>query len=186
MMQVANMGWADLHPFDQLKEIERCSLGCEAVEGRDSGAGPEFTGVAFRIGSWRLVSAMSEIDEILRVPRCTRVPGAQPWVRGVANLRGVILSVIDLGAYLGETGARDTSGARVLVINGRGAPSGLMVHELSGMRHFYADQADNDQADTDSPIGKYFAGAYRADGTVWRVLSIPQLLADPKFGGPSG
>lgn len=186
MIEAAREGWSDLHPFDQLKEIERLSLGADALDSRGGSSIPVFTGLAFRLGSARLVASMNEVDEVLRVPRFTRVPGAQSWVRGVANLRGSIVSVIDLAVFLGEPSVKEGPNARIIIVNGGGVPSGLLVHELAGMRHFYADQADSQPTTLGERTGRYLTGAYRIDGTVWSVMSIPQLLADPRFAGASG
>jgi len=54
------------------------------------------------------------------------------------------------------------------------------------MRHFYADQAESRPSDAGARIGQYLTGAYRFDGIIWRVISIPKLLADPRFAGGSG
>jgi len=186
MIETAREGWSDLHPFDQLKEIERRSLGAEALDSRGDASVAVFTGLAFRLGSARLVAPMNEVDEVLRVPRCTRVPGAQSWVRGVANLRGTIVSVIDLGSFLGEPSVKEGPNARIIVVNNGGAPSGLLVNELVGMRHFYEDQAESQPPESGEQTDRYLTGAYRIEGTVWSVMSIPTLLADPRFAGASG
>ena len=52
-------------------------------------------GIGFRVGSRRLVSGIDEINELLAVPPLTHVPGTQPWLLGVANVRGNLVPVVD-------------------------------------------------------------------------------------------
>ncbi len=176
----------DCHPFDALKEIERRSLGADALDAAGTASTPALTGLAFRLGGTRIVVPMNAVDEILRVPHLTRVPGARPWVRGVANLRGMILTVIDLAAFFDLPTAKNGVDARVLVTNEGAVPSGLLVSELVGMRHFFADQAEPLDADHEGRLGRFLTGAYRADGAVWQIISVPRLLKDSRFAGATG
>ena len=73
--------------FDTLLDYEVRSLA--HVPGRPESieAAGHWRGVGFRLGSRRLVSSFDEVMEILPMPPVTPVPGAQPWMLGVANVR---------------------------------------------------------------------------------------------------
>jgi twitching motility protein PilI len=59
--------------------------------------------VGFRLGSERFVVPRDEVREVLMVPPAiTRVPGAKSWVRGLANVRGHLLPLVDLREFLGS------------------------------------------------------------------------------------
>ncbi len=75
--------------------------------------------------------------EVLNYPgQLTRVPGAKSWIKGLANVRGALLPVIDLRQYLGSGATPLTRNTRLLVVNHRDVPAGLMVDEVLGFRRF--------------------------------------------------
>ena len=74
--------------------------------------------------------AREETREVLGVPATTtRVPGAKPWIRGLANVRGQLLPIVDLRQFLGSGITPVTRNTRVVVVNHREIPAGLLVRE---------------------------------------------------------
>jgi hypothetical protein len=79
---------ASLTPFDILDDYERRSLAHVVGLPEQLDAPGLWRGVGYRIGSKRLASGFDEVVEIMPMPQVTPVPGAQPWLLGVANIRG--------------------------------------------------------------------------------------------------
>jgi len=127
------------HPFDLLQELERRSKAALAGAAGDGVDVEEWVGIAFRLAEEPFIVARNDIREVLMVPDLiTRVPGAKSWVLGLANIRGHLLPIADLKAFLGSganTGHRDS---RVLVVNNDEFPVGLIVDEVFGFRRFLA------------------------------------------------
>ena len=169
------------HPVLYLKEIED---GC-----RGSGTGQhdkvettsEWSGIAFRIGSNELVSQLGEVVEILDVPEFSRVPMTQPWVHGIANIRGNLLPVIDLSGCLTGTVAKITDKTRVLVIDYNGFYSGLIVDEVLGLRHFLDDEYSVEDVEVDDFLQPYTQNVFRRGGQCWVVFSLHALADSPHF-----
>src|SRR5690606_3110637 len=61
---------------------------------------PYSSGVGFSLNGPRLVAPLTDGAGILSPPACGRVRGAQDWVRGVADVRGRLMTVTDLNRYL--------------------------------------------------------------------------------------
>jgi len=167
-------------PFALLLDIEtrsrRNAMGIpQQVEVRRT-----WSGIGFRVGAQRLVSAMGEIKEILEFPPLTRVPGALPWVKGIANVRGNLLPIMDLKGFLGDGGMELDRRTRVLVIRHGGLAAGLIVDEVLGMRHFF-DEERTDVSGLDGAFAKHLDGAYRQGGTLWGIFSTLSLAKDPRF-----
>ncbi len=97
------------HPFDLLREIERRSKTALAgATGVDVNV-EEWVGIGFRLGDEQFIVSRDSIREVLMVPAfITRVPGARSWVRGLANVRGHLLPIVDLKAFLGAGSNRGT------------------------------------------------------------------------------
>jgi purine-binding chemotaxis protein CheW len=70
---------------------------------------------------------VTQVREVIRVSDITRVPQAPAHVRGVANLRGRILAVVELRSRLGLPPADLTPRSRVIVVEVRGRVLGLLV-----------------------------------------------------------
>ena len=84
-------------PFDLLVALEKRARAAIASRADQEEQGEEWIGVGFKLGEEGFVSARSDVREVLAVPESmTRVPGAKPWLRGIANVRGQLITVIDL------------------------------------------------------------------------------------------
>ncbi len=169
-------------PFDLLREIERRARAASVGQGRESGAGREWVGVAFRLGVENFLVAREETREVLSYPSVvTRVPGARTWVRGLANVRGQLLPIIDLRAFLGSGVTAPGRGTRVLVANHRDVPAGLMVDEVLGFRRFTDGEFSPTVAPTILRCERYLAGSFRRGSEVWPVFGLKPLLESPEF-----
>ncbi|HEX2330733.1 MAG TPA: chemotaxis protein CheW [Candidatus Angelobacter sp.] len=87
--------------------------------------------VGFRIGRETFGVPIALVHEIVRVPEITSVPDAPGYVEGVINLRGKIISVIDLRKRFGEIEITRTKKNRILVTEVEGKLVGLIVDAAS-------------------------------------------------------
>jgi purine-binding chemotaxis protein CheW len=87
--------------------------------------------VGFQVGPETYGVPITSLHEIVRVPEITAVPDAPEYMEGVINLRGKIVSVIDLRKRLGETNTVNGRRNRILVVEYNGRLSGLIVDSAS-------------------------------------------------------
>jgi len=87
--------------------------------------------VGFRVGRETYGVPITSLHEIVRVPEITAVPDAPDYMEGVINLRGKIVSVLDLRKRLGEKEVTSSRRNRILVLEHRGKLSGLIVDSAS-------------------------------------------------------
>ena len=124
-------------PFELLAELERRGRAVSAQVSQEGTAGREWVGVALRMAGDLYLVAREETREVLGLPPAlTRVPGAKQWIKGLANVRGQLLPVIDLRHFLGSGTTPITRNTRVVVVNHREIPAGLLVDEVLGFRRF--------------------------------------------------
>ena len=177
----------DLHaltgqPFALLQELERRARAALSATETSSQSPEEWVGIAFRLGSENFVANRADVREVMPLPEpMTRVPGAKPWLRGVANVRGQLLTMVDLRAFLGSGGTTPDRRSRVLVLASRDVPSGLIVDQVFGFRRF-----SNSEYESESPIPKlrceqYLHGAYRRGVETWPQFDFSLLLEDEHF-----
>ncbi len=169
-------------PFELLKEIERRSRTVAAVNPPDAAAGREWVGVACRMGGETFLIAREETREVLGYPAViTRIPGAKSWVRGLANVRGSLLPMLDLRQFLGSGSTTPGRNTRVVVVNHREIPAGLIVDEVLGFRRFAESEFNAEAPPTVIRCETYLAGAFRRGGEVWPVLSLKSLVESQSF-----
>lgn len=168
-------------PFDILSDYEQRSLG-HAVRLPARELGPEtWRGVGYRIGGHRLVSSFGEVVEILPMPPVTPLPGAQPWLLGIGNLRGNLFPVVDLKLFLEGERTVLHEGQRVLVMRQQGGDVALTIDELYGQRSFNDDQGIEPGTLAEGRYGHFVERAFRGEEHDWGVFALSLLARTPEF-----
>jgi twitching motility protein PilI len=169
-------------PFELLKELEKRSRTVAAAGPADAAAGREWVGVACRMGGETFLIAREETREVLGFPAViTRIPGAKSWVKGLANVRGSLMPMLDLRQFLGSGATTPGRNTRVIVVHHREIPAGLIVDEVLGFRRFAESEFNAEAPPTVIRCDPYLAGAFRRGGEVWPVLSLKSLVESPSF-----
>jgi twitching motility protein PilI len=159
-----------IDPVSILKHIEdRCRLS-PAGPPRNTEVKRLWSGVAFRIGGSRMVAAMGEVVEILTYPELSVVPYTCSWVRGVANIRGRLLTVIDMNGYLHGRLTSIGKRTRVMIAECQGVYSGLVVDEVM------AEPAEIEEA-----LRPYVHQGFSVDGEHWGIFKLLNLVESPQF-----
>lgn len=170
-----------LSPFLILAEYEARSLAHVVGLPEQLDAPGLWRGVAYRIGRYRLASGFDEVVEILPMPALTHVPGAQPWLLGVANIRGSLLPVVDLKQFLEGERTVLHERQRVLVVRQPGGDVSVTIDELYGQRSFVESQAIDASALVQGRYAHFVDRAYRMQDQDWGVFSLERLVRTPEF-----
>lgn len=169
------------HPLELLREIERRSKLHAKGLPQQIAKKALWSGIGFRAGDINLVAPLSQINEIMHYPRLTLVPGAQAWVKGLANIRGTLLPIMDLQGYFRKDPIPLRSQSRILVIQQEELTVGLLVNEVLGLKHFDPENKVSRVKKLDQAIKPYIHGAFEQDGQAWHVFDMTALAQDPQF-----
>ncbi|WP_219406260.1 chemotaxis protein CheW [Pseudomonas sp. Colony2] len=162
--------------FELLLDIDRrCRLLAADLPSQETRL-LSWSGIGFRLGEHWYVAPMGEVAEVLHEPRCTLMPGVKPWIKGVANLRGRLLPVMDLGGFLGLELSVARKQRRVLVVEYQDVFVGLLVDEVVGMQHFAQDALSTSTAGG----APFIQGQFNGD-QLWQVFSPFALAQAPGF-----
>jgi twitching motility protein PilI len=169
-------------PFELLQRMEQRNRASAGNNATQTSPEREWVGVACRMAGEIFLVAREETREVLGYPAAvTRIPGAKAWVKGLANVRGQLLPMLDLRQFLGSGVTSIGRNTRVIVVNHREVPAGLVVDEVLGFRRFAEREFNVDPPPTVIRCDRYLAGAFRRGGEVWPVLSMKTLVESQSF-----
>jgi purine-binding chemotaxis protein CheW len=154
------------------QEIELASAPVqqETVWDRDQHIIVTLSGVSYAV-------PLPSVQEVEQVPAITPVPFSAQWVLGVINLRGTVLTLVDLPALL-DLGVWQTSrNARILVVRGD-EPVAVAVDGLQGMRRMPVSALTEIEGAIEGRVADYLLGVYRDENELIGVLNLTRLLDD--------
>ncbi|ROR98921.1 twitching motility protein PilI [Sinobacterium caligoides] len=170
-----------VEPFATLTEIAQRSLAAARGLPAQQEVKVTWSGVGFTLGGVKMVAPMAEVAEMLVELGATKMPGVQPWVKGVANVRGRLLPLVDLYHFFNHKPLPQSRDRRVLVVERGELYTGLVVDRVFGMQHFPAETFTDEIAEDAAAYGEYLVGSYLVDGEPWAVFSPFLLAADTRF-----
>ena len=164
-----------------LVDIERRSRAHAAGLPQQDEIKSYWSGIGFRLADNLLLAPLSDVFEILHYPSMTRVPGTKPWVRGIANIRGTLLPIMDLRGFLGGQPVPVHKTSRVLMVGQPGRYAGLVVDEVFGLKHFSEDERVAAPPDADELVRMHVRTAFERDGELWRGFALRELADSAPF-----
>lgn len=169
-----------VEPFAALLDLAERSVNSAKGLPAQADIKPHWSGIGFMLAGHRFVAPMGEVSEILAEPPSTRLPGVQSWVRGVANVRGRLLPLIDLeGFFGGSLGGRKSR--RVLAMELGELYSGLIINEVFGMQHIPVDCFSDEVPEGVEALKPFLAGSYHHNDVTWSVFSPFKLAQNAEF-----
>ncbi|MFK2877224.1 chemotaxis protein CheW [Rhodanobacter hydrolyticus] len=170
-----------LTPFEILASYERLSL-AHASDTRERMDAPGlWRGIGYRVGQRMLVSEIGEINELLAMPPLTTVPRTQPWLLGVANVRGNLMPVVDFGRFLFGERTPQTDRARLLVVRQGGGSVALLVDEVFGQRTVDEEQRRAAGQEDDPRLARFAEQLVGDGGQQMAIFSMGRLVRAPDF-----
>ncbi len=170
-----------LSALDQLREIEARTQKNAAGLPSEEDARDSWTGVGFFVGQQELLVPLQDVAEILDPVECTRIPGVRPWFKGLANIRGNLLPVVDFYHFLHGESLPQTGSTRIVVFKDEGVNAGIIVSNVVGMRHFRLDERVEKSSTLDESLKDYVAYAFQQSGETWDVFDFKNLAESERF-----
>ena len=171
---------------DQRHDVPAVSQATPAMPGAAAAAG-RF--VLLSIASAHYAVPEAFVTELERVPRVTPVPRVPAWLLGVTNLRGDIVSVIDMRTYLGLAPYTSSTG-RMLVVRLLDEPftTGLIVDAVDRIVTLRTEDVTAPASPLDGALAPFVSGVCTTGDRLVAVLDVDRLLHSPdirQFDDPS-
>lgn len=146
--------------------------------------------VTFRVGTELFGVPISTVQEIVRVPVIARIPQAPAFVKGVINLRGRVITVVDIRTRMGQTRVEPEAAdsdeqskkARVLVVEADGRLVGVIVDEVTEVLRLAASQVDPPPSMVAGLSNQYLKGVGKLKDDLLILIEIEKILTQDDLG----
>jgi purine-binding chemotaxis protein CheW len=126
-----------------------------------------------------------QVQEVLRLTEIAPVPGAPPYVLGIINLRGNVVTVIDGRARFGLPLKEATDESRIIVAEVAGHVIGMLVDSVTEV--VYLQQSDIDTAPNISDdSSRFIQGVSKRDRYLLILVDVNKLLSEEEISDISG
>ena len=137
--------------------------------------------LTFALAQERYSVPVLKVREIMRLCPVTPVPRMPAYVKGVINLRGKIVPVVDLRERFGLGACEDSERICIVVVqidsaDGAGRLSGMIVDVVEEVSHFQSEDLEPPPDFGDAIDARFIVGMAKSKGTVKTVLDIDRLL----------
>lgn len=142
-----------------------------------SGGETELELATFFIGNSLIGIDIKQVQEINRNLQLTRVPQASEEVRGVVNLRGDVVTVLDLRVIFGLERSEIGRDCRNIIVTDHDERIGLLVDRIADVVKITSDQIDNAPANLKGVSGRFFRGVHQLEHDLLLILDTERVLA---------
>ncbi len=119
-----------------------------------------------------------KVQEINKLIEMTRVPKAPEYVLGILNLRGEIVTIIDLGKKLGLKSTDLNDKTRNVIVNSNEEHIGLMVEQIGDVVQAEWGKIEKPPANIGGVQGRFFTGVYKTEDRLIGILDVDKVLED--------
>ncbi len=139
--------------------------------------------VAFKLKDEEYAVTIDHVNEIKNVTEITRVPRAPFYIRGVFNLRGKIIPVVDLKKRLslGDSEVRDDS--RIIVVEVGQHVVGLLVDSVTETTRVNAGEVDSPNMAVAGVAQQFIQGIAKIGERLLILLALDQIIAEGEIRG---
>lgn len=142
-----------------------------------SAASGELQFTSFQVQDLLLGIDIRQVQEINRSLRLTPVPHAPEAVCGVINLRGEVVTVLDLRRVLGLPPAEMNRSTRNVIVNSNGEQIGLLVDQVTDVVTCHASEIDPLPENLGGVSQRFFQGVFKLDQGLLVILDVTETLS---------
>lgn len=134
--------------------------------------------IAFRVGDQEFCVDIMQVREIRGWTQATPLPRAPNYIKGVINLRGAVLPVVDLGARLGLAVTEVTARHVIMVVNQGSRTLGLLVEAVSDIINMTEDMIQPTPDVACDTVKTFVKGLFSIDGRMISLISLERVLPE--------
>lgn len=132
--------------------------------------------VTAMVGGQMFGLPLARVQDVFMPERLTRVPLASPDVAGVLNLRGRIVTAIDMRSRLGMPKRESNQPMMAVGVDLRGESYGLLIDTIGDVLKVPKDGCDVNPVNMDIALARVSAGVHRLEGHLMVILDVEKVL----------
>jgi len=133
--------------------------------------------VVFRLGDESYCIDIFRVNEIIRMREITPIPGAAYHLRGLVNLRGKTIPVVDLRARFGLPSMDDSDSTRIIVVESESGNVGIVVDAVREVMTLSPDDVDGAPPLISSVAMEFVRGVAKQDAGLVTLLNLDEALS---------
>lgn len=132
--------------------------------------------VLFKLGYESYGIEIERVKTIEKITNITRVPNTKPYIKGVINLRGEVIPVIDLRKRFGLPLRDYDNDTRIIIVSIKDIVIGLIVDSSSEVIYLNDNEVDNPPTIGESDTVEFIKGIGKKDGNLIMLLNLKKVL----------
>ncbi len=133
--------------------------------------------ISFEVGEEEYGLEILRVKEVIRIRQITRLPGSPSFVKGIINLRGDVIPIIDLRDKFGLEEQEYTGSTRVIVAAVDGKLVGMVVDAVSQVVRLPADQVDPPPPIAGGLSARFVKGVGKLEDRLIILLDLDRILS---------
>ncbi|MDI9567452.1 MAG: chemotaxis protein CheW [Bacillota bacterium] len=137
--------------------------------------------VIFRLGEEEYGIPILSVQEIIRPQTPTKLPNSPDFIKGIINLRGKVIPIVDLAQRFGITASSDTHQQRFIVVEIQGNTVGVIVDSVSEVLAVSQEQIKPPVENFASFDARYISGILARDERLVILLDIDKIFLEDEL-----
>lgn len=152
-----------------------------AIAGNKSGEDPVLQWVTFRLENETYGINVMQVQEVLRHTEIAPVPGAPPYVLGIINLRGSVVTVIDTRLRFGLPSAETTDQTRIVIIEAENQVVGMLVDAVAEVVYLRQSEIETTPNVGNDDSAKFIQGVCHKNDELLILVELEKMMSDEEW-----
>ena len=152
-----------------------------AIAGNKGAEDPVLQWVTFRLENETYGINVMQVQEVLRYSEIAPVPGAPPYVLGIINLRGNVVTVIDTRLRFGLPTADTTDQTRIVIIEAAGQVVGILVDAVAEVVYLRQSEIETTPNVGNEESAKFIQGVCHKNDELLILVDLEKLMTDEEW-----
>ncbi|MFL0799827.1 MAG: chemotaxis protein CheW [Agarilytica sp.] len=152
-----------------------------SLKKNQTGEDPMLQWVTFKLAGEKYGVNVMQVQEVLRYSEIAPVPGAPPYVLGIINLRGKVVTVVDTRQRFGIPTTEVTDHSRIVVIEAETHVMGILVDSVAEVVYLRLSDIETAPSVTNDESAKFIQGVCHKNNELLILIELDKLLTEDEW-----
>ncbi|HEC12158.1 MAG TPA: purine-binding chemotaxis protein CheW [Acidiferrobacteraceae bacterium] len=137
--------------------------------------------VTFKLGDETYGIRVMQVQEVVRMPEIAPVPGSPAYVLGIINLRGNVVTVLDIRRRFGLDDKEADDATRIVIVEAQQHIIGILVDNVAEVVELSSSQIETAPNVGNDKSSKYIEGVFSRENDLLILVDVSKLLSDSEW-----